>query len=122
MPRKEWCRRVHALALKYLELYSSEDTTEDDVSKTYSDECFSLGIRMDCGESFIEKYGVEATKSADAFQAIRDRICDVDILASEIFSYWRYITHWSESSDCLDAENRAWFIAAWSRLAEITEG
>ena len=112
--------RINEFSNKYLKLYKDDRTKEDDICRTFADECFDLGFQMDCEKQFVEKYGAESANSADAFICIRESICDVDVLASEIFSKWRYITHWSYGERCLDSNNRSWFIAAFERLIELT--
>lgn len=107
---------IHTFALKYLALYRSSETTEREVRETFADECFDLGFEMDCGHKFDETYG----SIQESFEPIADKVTDVAILASGIFSKWRYITHWAYCAHCLDPENREWFIAAFERLAELT--
>lgn len=116
-----WYRRVNAFAQKYLALYENTDTTEDDVCNTFAVESFDLGIQMDCEKGFIEKYGSDAASNAPSLQNILQEINDVDVLASEIFSKWRYITHWSYGESCLEKKNREWFIVALKKLIEITK-
>ncbi len=115
-----WRKRVYSFALKYLALYKNSNSTEKDVLLTFADECFSLGIRMDCEKRFIQKYGLEPTQDATAFKGILQTINDIDELSAEIFSKWRYITHWAYADSCLDEKNREWFVAAFCRLVEIT--
>ena len=111
---------LKGFADKYLKLYESNDTVERDVCATFADECFDLEIEMDCGKSFEDAYGVGLINSSTDYSSLLSQIEDVDILASAIFSMWRYITHWSEGESCLDNRNRAWFIQAFRRLSEIT--
>ena len=113
-------KRMNALAQKYLALYENKDTTEDDVCRDFADECFDLEIEMDCEKGFVVAYGPEPTRDAASFQARSNEITDADLLASEIFSKWRYITHWSYGEKCVGSDNREWFIAALRRLVEIT--
>ena len=112
--------RINSFAKKYLKLYENKDTTEEDVCRGFADECFDLGIEMDCEKGFIEAYGPEATQDAASFHAKSNEITNADLLASEIFSKWRYITHWSYGETCIGKDNREWFIAALRRLVEIT--
>ncbi len=116
-----WKARVNKFANKYLKLYENPDTERQEVSATFADECFALGLRMDCEDSFIAEYGMEAARDTSAFKRISNEIIDTDILASEIFSRWRYITHWSNYESLFDDDNREWFIEAFSRLRTITD-
>ncbi|MBR5973563.1 MAG: hypothetical protein IK020_00095 [Clostridiales bacterium] len=112
---------MNAFAKKYLALFERADTTEEDVCRTFADECFALGIDMDLGRSLVESYGKEPWLDAGALKKIADEISDADVLASAIFSKWRYITHWSFSDSCMSSDNREWFVTAFRRLVEITE-
>ena len=118
---KRWRKRVHAFAVTYLNLYKEIHSTEKDVCETFADECFALGIQMDCEKRFVGKYGTEPTENASALKSIIDIVDDIDVLSSEIFSKWRYVTHWSYAESCLDEKNREWFIVAFSRLVELTD-
>ncbi len=114
-------KRIHELASRYLRLYEDQRTTEEDVCKSFMDECFDLGIQMDTGNKFAETYGANAYSDEQQLLSVIDRIDDVDILASGIFSKWRFITHWCDYSRCLDPENRGWFITAFAKLVELTD-
>jgi len=74
---------------------------------------------MDVGESFIEQYSKDAFHKADTLERIINDVDSVDILCNGIYSKWRYITHWAESS-LLSEENKKWFLIALIRLAELT--
>ena len=82
-------------------------------------ECGNLGFDMDAGESFIERYSKDAFHKADTLERIIRDVDSVDILGNGIYSKWRYITHWAESS-LLSEENKKWFLIALTRLAELT--
>ena len=75
---------------------------------------------MDSLKSFIDTYGYDAAWDAKAFECSVSKIDNAVILASGIFSKWRYITHWSYCEHCLDPDHREWFIIAFKRLSEIT--
>ena len=61
-------------------------------SEEFPRECEALGFRMDCGHSFIEAYGQEAWNDARSL-AVVERIDDVRLIGSAIFSQWRYFNH-----------------------------
>lgn len=87
-------------------------------SPVFARECTALGFEMDCGDSFIRKYGEEAFCSEEAFARIVNIITDVKVLGDGIFSQWRYYNHWAESSQALyDAVG--WFKLAFNRLYEL---
>ena len=114
-------KRMHELASRYLRLYEDQRTAEEDVCKSFMEECFDLGIQMDTGKKFAETYGPNAFSDEQELRSVIDRIDNVDILASGIFSKWRYITYWCDYSRCVDPGNREWFITAFAKLAELTE-
>ena len=111
--------KIHEFAARYLELYLNPETREPEVEKGFGEQCFGLGLRMDCGNSFTEAYSMEPFCDPDELGKIVDRIDDISLLGSAIFSKWRGITHWSQSS-LLNDENRRWFIIAFSRLEELS--
>ena len=50
-----------------------------------------------------------------------DDVTDIFLLGSAIYSQWRYFNHWAYSGeDILEPQNRAWFISAFSRLAQLS--
>ena len=112
-------RDILAFALKWLSVWEDRSSTWpmlEDVS--FAENCFALGFEMDCGHSFIEMYSYEAFTDTTHFQAVQNQINDIAILASGIHSHWRDITHWSYV-DITSEEQRTWFIAALTRLAEL---
>ena len=111
---------LKGFAEKYIRLYESNDTVESDVCAAFANECFEHDIEMDCVKSFEAACGVNITSENIDFNELFSRIDDKNILASAIFSKWRYITHWSYGESCLDSKNRGWFIAAFKRLIELT--
>lgn len=82
-------------------------------------DCWAVGFEMDCGRSFIDAYSTdEALNTSEALSKIINKIDDVELLGSAIFSKWRSITHWSYESGFTD-ENKAWFITALERLDKL---
>ena len=112
---------IHAFAVKYRNLYLDPATKEIEAEGTFGHDAISLGFKMDCAEEFSSKYSNEAFSSVRGLIEKIDSIDDYHILGSGILSKWRYITHWSMGENLLDLENRNWFIAALSRLAELTK-
>ncbi|MEG0355980.1 MAG: hypothetical protein RR621_10065 [Lachnospiraceae bacterium] len=111
---------IHEFAVHWLEKYKSETTTERDVTDSFDIECVTLGFEMDCGKAFETALpNTNALNDADALYAIIDKIQDANLLGSAIFSKWRGITHWEESS-LLAPKCRNWFITAFSRLEILT--
>lgn len=114
-------KQINKFAVKWFEKYRNSKTTEREVVEGFADECFALGFEMDCGESFQKAFpNTQAFDDYTHFDQIINRIDDISLLGSAIFSKWRYITHWSYCEDLLSPENRAWFIIAFSRLAVLS--
>ncbi|MBR1730353.1 MAG: hypothetical protein IJ728_12620 [Selenomonadaceae bacterium] len=113
---------IHKFALKYYNMYTNPNAKEEDFfdGRKFIDECLELNFKMDCGESFIEKYSAEIFNEVEEFEKIIEEIADIKLLGSAIFSKWRYVTHWSYNESLLDENNRRWFILAFNRLAELT--
>ena len=61
-------------------------------SEEFPEQCRALGFEMDCGHSFIAAYGQEAWNDARSL-AVVERIDDVRLIGSAIFSQWRYFNH-----------------------------
>lgn len=112
-------QKIHSFALKYLGLYGNPKTSEEEVEIGFGEQCFSLGFEMDCGRKFMDAYSSEAFYKYEKLDEIIETVDDIALLGSAIFSRWRFVTHWDESS-LLKNENRLWFIAAFKRLAAIT--
>ena len=114
-------KEIHEFADKYYSLYVNSQTTEHEVEDGFADQCFFFKFEMDCGNKFIETFSCDAFYKNDELDKIIDRIDNVALLGSAIFSHWRYVTHWADYSSLLDEEHRPWFITAFGRLAVLTE-
>lgn len=113
---------LKAFCSKYKRLYENKKSSEDELDKDFADVCFSLKIEMDCGHS-LEKLvgGGLILQDNGLLKKKLDYISDIDILASGIFSKYRYITHWSYGQQLSDEKNRQWFIMAFNRLLELID-
>ena len=113
---------IHAFAVKYRNIYLDPKTKEHDLDLEvhFADECFDLGFDMDCAKEFSDKYSNSAFSSTEGLLQVIDNIDDVQVLASGIFSKWRYVTHWV-TGDILQLDNRNWMIAALFKLSELTK-
>ena len=87
-------------------------------SPVFVQECISLGFKMDCGESFRKKYGDEAFNTEEALARVVDTITDIKVLGSGIFSQWRYLSYWAESSQAIH-DSEGWFLLAFNRLHKL---
>ena len=88
-------------------------------SQDFPDACISLGFEMDCGQSFIAAYGEETWRSLAKLSAIIEKIDDINLIGSALFSQWRYYNHWSYS-DASD-EDREWFLILFKRLNDLAK-
>lgn len=116
---------VHDFAIKWLTRFKSSEIHKylisDDTS--FANECFELGFDMDCGKSLISAYPDQNVfDDYQVFQTIIDKINDIHILGSAIFSKWRYFNHWAYSSEKITLpENKQWFILALERLVKLSD-
>ena len=114
-------KKIHDFAVKYYKLYKNQNTIEREVEIGFAEHCFELGFIMDSGKKFIDTYTEEAFNTKTGLNKVIKDINDVNLLGSAVFSRWRYVTHWAGCASLLDDEYREWFIAAFDRLAAITQ-
>ena len=114
-------RKIYEFAVKYVELYKDMDTLEHEVEEWFADQCFALKFEMDCGKAIEKAFPHMNVSDTRVFKRIVRQIDDPALLGSAIFSKWRYITHWSYGESLLSEENRPWFMAAFTRLIELTD-
>lgn len=110
---------LHSFAVRYIDLFNDSQVRESVLEDGLGEECSKFGFDMDAGESFIKHYSEAAFYKADALESIIHDVDSVELLGSGMFSRWRYITHWAESSLLVD-ENKKWFLLALNRLAKLT--
>lgn len=89
-------------------------------SSAFPHECWSLGFEMDCGQSIIEAYGEEAWKNERRLSEVIDKMNDLRIMGSGLFSEWRYFNHWSWGH--ATEEDKKWFLMLLRRMRELTSG
>ena len=88
-------------------------------SPSFPNECRNLGFEMDCGKSFIDNCGEEAWRSNNGLLQIIDKVNDIKILGSALFSKWRYFNHWSYGHATKD--DKEWFLIILRRMQELTK-
>lgn len=112
--------RINEFAIKWLERFKKENYNFYLIfdADEFPDDCKKLGFIMDCGYSFIDKYGEDVNTYIGLKRKI-DNVYDIQILGFGIFSQWRYFNHWSYFHP--DGEEIDWFILALTRLAELTK-
>ena len=86
-------------------------------SPTFPNECWSLGFEMDCGESFITAYGHDAWRNEKELSKVVNKINDMKLLGSALFSQWRYFNHWSYGHATED--DKKWFLMILRRMQEL---
>lgn len=87
---------IHAFACKYLNLYSDSETTIEEVTSDFEEECRELGF-VQSNTAYIP--------------------C---MLGNHIYKRWNDIMH--SSKDLLSNSNREWFQDAFQQLITVTEG
>lgn len=113
--------QIHEFATKWLDKFQDEKGDYIElVDHHMADDCKALGFEMDCGNAFSEKYG-NAAHDCKALEAIIEQVTDIPLLGSAIYSRWRYFNHWAYcAEEILESQNRAWFIVALNRMANLT--
>lgn len=117
-----YTQKVYIFAKKWLEKFCNSQADEMEFTEYYmADDCRALEFIMDSGKAFEEKYGLAAS-SYDELKEVINKIDNIELLGSAIYSRWRYFNHWAMGGESiLEFKNRAWFITALNRLIELTE-
>ena len=84
----------------------------------FPNDCRALGFDMDCGESFIKAYGEPAWNNVQDLKACIDKINDIKIIGSGLFSMWRYFNHWSHNH--AGEKEKEWFLVLLCKLKSLT--
>ena len=118
-------KRIEAFASKYITFFEHDFSVN---SRSYIDflgngdfpnDCRFLDFEMDCGESFVNAYGESAWYGYDVLKERIDRIGNVKVIGSALFSKWRFFNHWS----CGPAEESdiQWFLALFYKLKSLMD-
>ena len=116
---------IEKFADKYIRFFEKEfGSTKESYyrffeSQEFPDACISLGFEMDCGHSFTAAYGEDAWLSVFGLSSIIEKIDDVKLIGSALFSRWRFFNHWSYS-DATD-KDKEWFLMLFRRLNSLTK-
>lgn len=102
---------------KWMEKFTDADISYVELVDHYlADDCNTFGFEMDCGYAFQEKYK-DAFNNLRTLNRVLDRIDDIDLLGSAIYSKWRYFNHWAyDAAEILSQPSRGWFVAILSRM------
>ena len=114
--------KVHEFASKWIGRFCDEHLDyREIVGNAFMDDCIDLQFIMDCGHRFGDAYG-KAVYNAGTLENVINKIDDVPLLGSAVFSQWRYFNHWAYSgSEVTEPENRRWFILVLQRLLALSE-
>ncbi len=82
-----------------------------------ADRFSDFGFQMDCGQSFLERYG-SLVDDMDVLQLNLDYVDDIQVLGNAVFSQCRYITHWTMGGCPREFE---WLKLALKRLEGLAE-
>lgn len=108
---------------KYIDYFLNDfdpDTSSYHVffsSRFFSHECWSLGFEMDCAHSITDAYGEEVWMSEQGLSVVIDKMNDLRIMGSALFSKWRYWSHWSWGR--ATEEDKKWFLMLLRRMREL---
>ena len=118
--KKDKNTEISKFASWYIIMYSDPVIREEELIDTFDEECRKLGFVMDCGKMFEALYGKKAFSDAENLKKIIDSVDEITVLGSGIFSYWRYVTHWSYDEHLTDEKHKEWMLTALNRLHFLT--
>ena len=112
---------VYEFAIKWHKKFSDSNVSSIElVDRFMADDCEALGFKMDCGNSFSEIHG-KAVFDYEALKPMINRISDISLLGSAIYSRWRYFNHWAYNAESiLEDNNRKWFLLVLNRLLQLS--
>ena len=107
--------KIHSFALRFKNPFESPKT-----SRGFGKLRAELGFEMDCCKAFDLAYPGASSASKELKAAVGSgTVKSVKVLASDIYSQWRYWTHWAGTK--IDEDGILWFKVALERLAELME-
>lgn len=114
-------KQVHDFAIKWLEKFQDQNINFIDLlDHQMADDCEALGFKMDYGDAFVKKYGY-AFYNVKKLNKIIDKVDDIDLLASAIYSRWSFYQLPNKKEEILESHNRSWFITALMGLEKLTK-
>lgn len=114
---------IKTFTKKYINFFLTEFGTPESKyrffdTNSFSNDCRCLGFEMDCGDAFVAAMGEDAWRSYEGLRLAIDRIEDVNLIGSALYSKWREYNHWSSPSDAND-DTKEWFLMLLKRMQEI---
>jgi hypothetical protein len=118
-------RRITNFANKYISFFENEYVRYGESyyhffdNNVFPNECWGFGFEMDCGRSFTNAHGRSSWEDPKGLKENIDKINDISIIGSGLFSKWRYFNHWAyEHANEKDIE---WFLTLFRRMKELIE-
>lgn len=102
-------KEIHDFAIKYHNLFSNPQTSENAVMSTFGEECQTLGFDLHTGENLQNAFPDLDMENAEELEEVIDSISDVQYLGSAIYSKWWNILRQNftkEECGFLSLENR----------------
>lgn len=113
--------QINEFANRYSALYRDTETTVESVIGGFAEECLALGFEADGGKTFMDLFSDgQPFENADELKRVIGCVSDISLLGSAVFSKWQHITHSDCGESLLSEENRAWFVTAFERMAQLT--
>ncbi len=113
-------KKMHELAEHLLTLFRTNSAESILGNHRIPDTFSELHILMDGCDQICRKYG-ESVTTAEGMRKLAPEITDPSLLATAIYSKWRWYARWAaDPNDVLSPEAAGWFTAALTRLSELT--
>ena len=103
--------KIHDFAFNNLKPFKDEETM-----LAFGKKCEELGFIMDSGKQFYKKYP-DIYKSENKYNRKIEKILDIELLGSAVYSKWRYYTNWALPTEEKPVE---WFNSIMKHLGQLT--
>lgn len=118
-------RRLYEFSAKWLRRFQDDCLVEKAVygDSSFGEECEELGFQLDHGEGLIHKFNNELVyEDWDELEEIAEGIDDFIMLGSVVYSQWQFYRQCQMEGEAWgwDENSRDWFIAALSRLKQLS--
>ena len=114
-------KEIYNFAIKWLNKFKDKNKNLHEIFETmeFPEDCWKIGIEMDAGRLFNEKFGPARFSELELLKRIISNVDDINALGNLIFSKWRWFNHGDYV--VYEPEDEEWFIIALTRLAELTK-